>query len=116
MASIAMILPSTTVKPMTAIGRPRTVMTAPAAPFSHRRAARTCRGGRTRAAWPVRGCRGSGGPPARIGTAPTVPAFNQRFFGKISADGKTIAGRWERGMGDAGNEWEIDFPINYFRK
>jgi len=57
----------------------------------------------------------SGAPPARIGTAPTAPA-NQRFIGEISADGKTIEGRWERGIGDAGGEWEIDFPINYFRK
>ena len=44
------------------------------------------------------------------------PGFNQRFIGEISADGKTIAGRWERGTGDAGDQWGIDFPINYFRK
>jgi hypothetical protein len=31
-------------------------------------------------------------------------------------DGKTIEGRWERGTGNSGDEWEIDFPINYFRK
>jgi hypothetical protein len=42
--------------------------------------------------------------------------FNQRFIGEISADGKTIEARWERGMGDAGDEWEIDFPITYVRK
>jgi hypothetical protein len=30
--------------------------------------------------------------------------------------GQTIEGRWERGTGDAGDEWGIDFPINYFRK
>ena len=47
---------------------------------------------------------------------PDGPGFNQRFIGEISADGKTIAGRWERGMGDAGDDWEIDFPINYTRK
>ena len=47
---------------------------------------------------------------------PDGPGFNQRFIGEISADGKTIEGRWERGMGDAGDEWGIDFPINYFRK
>jgi hypothetical protein len=41
--------------------------------------------------------------------------FNQRFFGEISADGKTIEGRWDRGMGDAGDEWEVDLLINYFR-
>ncbi|TMD45834.1 MAG: hypothetical protein E6I86_13940 [Chloroflexi bacterium] len=46
---------------------------------------------------------------------PDGPGFNQRFIGEISADGKTIGGRWERGMGDAGDQWEIDFPINYFR-
>jgi hypothetical protein len=34
----------------------------------------------------------------------------------ISAEGKTIEGRWERGLGDAGDEWVIDFPITYFRK
>ena len=44
------------------------------------------------------------------------PGFNQRFIGQISADGKTIAGRWERGIGDAGDQWEVDFPIAYFRK
>lgn len=44
------------------------------------------------------------------------PGFNQRFIGKLSAGGNTIEGRWERGVGDAGDEWEIDFPINYFRK
>lgn len=44
------------------------------------------------------------------------PGYNQRFIGEISADGKTIEGRWERGMGDAGDNWEIDFSINYSRK
>jgi len=44
------------------------------------------------------------------------PGFNQRFIGEISADGKTIEGRSERGLGDAGDEWVIDFPITYFRK
>jgi hypothetical protein len=47
---------------------------------------------------------------------PNGPGFNQRFIGEISADGKMIEGRWERGMGAAGDEWGIDFPINYFRK
>lgn len=47
---------------------------------------------------------------------PHGPGFNQRFIGEISADGKTFEGRWERGLGDAGDEWEIDFPISYFRK
>jgi hypothetical protein len=47
---------------------------------------------------------------------PDGPGFNQRFIGEISADGKTITGRWERGMGDAGDDWEIDFPLDYVRK
>jgi hypothetical protein len=47
---------------------------------------------------------------------PDGPGFNQRFIGEISADGNTIEGRWERGMGDAGDQWEIDFPFTYRRK
>ena len=47
---------------------------------------------------------------------PDGPGFDQRFIGEISADGRTIEGRWERGMGDAGDDWEIDFPITYVRK
>ena len=47
---------------------------------------------------------------------PDGPGFNQRFIGEISADGNAIAGRWERGMGEAGDKWELDFPINYIRK
>ena len=43
------------------------------------------------------------------------PGFNQRFIGEISADGRTIEGRWERGMVDAGDEWVIDFPFDYVR-
>jgi len=35
---------------------------------------------------------------------PDGSGFYQRFIGEISADGKTIEGRWERGMGDAGDE------------
>jgi hypothetical protein len=54
--------------------------------------------------------------PGEDWSGPNGPGFNQRFIGEISADGKTIEGRWERGMGDAGNEWETDFPINSFRK
>ena len=30
------------------------------------------------------------------------------LVGEISADGRTIEGRWERGKGDAGDQWEID--------
>jgi hypothetical protein len=47
---------------------------------------------------------------------PDGPGFNQRFIGEISADGRTIEARRERGMGDAGDEWELDFPITYARK
>ena len=46
---------------------------------------------------------------------PDGPGFNQRFIGEISADGRTIEGRWERGMGPAGDQWEIDFPLTYVR-
>ncbi|MBA2721240.1 MAG: hypothetical protein H0U52_18660 [Chloroflexi bacterium] len=47
---------------------------------------------------------------------PDGPGFNQRFIGEISADGQTIEGRWERGMGAAGDQWEVDFPLTYVRK
>ena len=46
---------------------------------------------------------------------PDGPGFNQRFIGELSADGTRIDGRWERGMGDAGDQWELDFPILYTR-
>jgi len=35
---------------------------------------------------------------------------------ECSADGKTITGRWERGTGETGDQWEIDFPFDYVRK
>ena len=54
--------------------------------------------------------------PGEDWNGPHGPGFNQRFIGEISADGKSIAGRWERGMGPAGDDWGIDFPINYVRK
>ena len=54
--------------------------------------------------------------PGEDWNGPQGPGFNQRFIGKISADGKTIEARWERGMGTAGDEWEIDFPLKYYRK
>ena len=54
--------------------------------------------------------------PGEDWNGPDGPGFNQRFIGEISADGRTIEGRWERGLGDAGDEWEIDFPIRYVRK
>jgi hypothetical protein len=47
---------------------------------------------------------------------PDGPGFNQRFIGEISSDGRTIEGRWERGMGAAGDQWEIDFPMTYVRR
>jgi hypothetical protein len=47
---------------------------------------------------------------------PQGPGFNQRFIGEISADGKTIDARWERGVGEAGDEWELDFPLTYARE
>jgi hypothetical protein len=47
---------------------------------------------------------------------PDGPGFNQRFIGDISPDGRTIEGRWERGLGEAGDEWEIDVPITYVRR
>lgn len=54
--------------------------------------------------------------PGEDWNGPNGPGFNQRFIGDISADGRTIEARWERGMGAAGDEWEIDFPITYIRK
>jgi hypothetical protein len=54
--------------------------------------------------------------PGEDWNGPHGPGFNQRFIGEIAADGKTIEARWERGMGTAGDEWEIDFPLNYYRK
>jgi len=53
--------------------------------------------------------------PGEDWNGPDGPGFNQRFIGKISADGQSIHARWERGLGEAGDEWEIDFPINYSR-
>ena len=47
---------------------------------------------------------------------PDGPGFNQRFIGELSEDGSRIEGRWERGMGDAGDEWQIDFPLSYERR
>ena len=54
--------------------------------------------------------------PGEDWNGPNGPGFNQRFIGEISADGRTIEARWERGMGDDGDEWEVDFPITYIRK
>ena len=54
--------------------------------------------------------------PGEDWNGPDGPGFNQRFIGQISADGDRIEGRWERGLGDAGDQWELDFPIDYVRK
>lgn len=54
--------------------------------------------------------------PGEDWNGPQGPGFNQRFIGDISADGGSIEGRWERGIGEAGDEWEIDFPIRYSRR
>jgi len=54
--------------------------------------------------------------PGEDWNGPHGPGFNQRFIGDIAPDGRTIEGRWERGMGAAGDRWEIDFRINYFRQ
>jgi hypothetical protein len=53
--------------------------------------------------------------PGEDWNGPQGPGFNQRFIGEISPDRSTIRGRWERGMGDAGDAWELDFPIDYVR-
>ena len=47
---------------------------------------------------------------------PDGPGFNQRFIGEISADGKTIEGRWERGMGDAGDDGKSTFQSTTFAR
>jgi hypothetical protein len=54
--------------------------------------------------------------PSEDWNGPDGPGFNQRFVGEFSADGQTIDGRWERGLGDAGDQWEIDFPMRYVRR
>ena len=55
-------------------------------------------------------------PPGEDWNGPNGPGFNQRFIGDISADGKTIEARWERGVGETDDEWELDFSLTYFRK
>jgi len=37
--------------------------------------------------------------------------FSQRFAGKFSEDGKTIAGRWE--IAEDGRTWKTDFNLTY---
>ena len=54
--------------------------------------------------------------PGEDWNGPHGPGFNQRFIGEISADANTIEARWERGTGDAGDAWELDFVMTYTRK
>jgi hypothetical protein len=42
-----------------------------------------------------------------------APGFSQRYAGKVSADGQTIAGYWEKSPDGA--EWEHDFDVTYRR-
>ena len=43
------------------------------------------------------------------------PGHNQRYVGEISPDGSKITGAWERGLGEAGDRWEVDFTLDYER-
>ena len=54
--------------------------------------------------------------PGEDWNGPDGPGFNQRFFGEISPDGRTIDSRWERGLGPNGEQWELDFPMVYVRR
>src|SRR2546423_9715555 len=54
--------------------------------------------------------------PGEDWNGPDGPGFNQRFFGEISADGNTIRGPWEPGLGPAGDRRGIDLPVTYSRK
>jgi hypothetical protein len=53
--------------------------------------------------------------PGEDWNGPDGPGFNQRYIAEIAADGRTITGRWERGMGERGDQWETDVPIDYRR-
>ncbi|AYC41670.1 hypothetical protein [Streptomyces griseorubiginosus] len=44
----------------------------------------------------------------------TPLSFRQRFTGRLSADGDSIHGVWERSK-DASAEWETDFGLTYRR-
>jgi hypothetical protein len=39
--------------------------------------------------------------------------FSQRFTGRFSEDGNSIAGRWE--IAQDGKTWETDFDLTYTR-
>lgn len=41
------------------------------------------------------------------------PGFSQRFEGRISSDGNTIAAKWE--MSTDGQTWKHDFDVTYTR-
>ena len=47
---------------------------------------------------------------------PEGPGFNQRFFAELSPDGRTMETRWERGLGEAGDDWQLDFGMTYVRR
>jgi hypothetical protein len=40
-----------------------------------------------------------------------APGFNQRFVGKLTDGGKTIAGQWE--FSEDGTNWKVDFDLTY---
>ena len=40
--------------------------------------------------------------------------FSQRYVGRLSADGRTVDGRWETSQ-DGGATWERDFTLTYRR-
>jgi hypothetical protein len=42
-----------------------------------------------------------------------APEFNQRYIGKISADGNVISGGWE--TSEDGKSWKADFDLTYTR-
>jgi len=48
----------------------------------------------------------------------TTPDFSrstsQRYVGRLSADGRTIDGRWKKSA-DGGAGWELDFTLAYGR-
>ncbi len=42
-----------------------------------------------------------------------APGFSQRYEGKVSQDGKTVSGHWEKSSDGA--SWEHDFDVRYRR-
>jgi hypothetical protein len=43
-----------------------------------------------------------------------APGFHQRFIGRLTADGTTIRGEWEKSKD--GRRWQHDFGVTYLRK